>query len=211
MTLQKLDLKEEIARFRRWEAQLPAAARLGLWDEYPEWGALYTAFEGFIKRTGPSQWGESTVLDLLYLIARDNEAEYLVSLLLKAQPEGLFRLAEAAVSYGERDARWQLAAYLGETGGDRPRAEAILLVFVNDEDEYVSRRALFALGYLGSSHVPSLCARAWATGHEYQRIAALHAIRAASPHELPKYIELAKADGREHLVQNAVALEGQPT
>lgn len=206
MELKKLELKEEIARLRSWEAQLPAAERVGLWDEYPEWGALYTSFADFIKQTGPSQWGESTVLDLLYIIARDNEAEYLVSLLLKAQPEGLFRLAEAAVGYGERDARWQLAAYLGETGGDRPRAEAILLIFVNDEDEYVSRRALLALAYLGSSHVSSLCERAWATGHEYKRIAALHAIRAASPHELPKYIELAKADGREYVVQNAEAL-----
>ncbi|MCX5893567.1 MAG: HEAT repeat domain-containing protein [Deltaproteobacteria bacterium] len=202
------DLKEEIARFRKWEAQLPAAARPGEWQEYPEWGALYTAFAGFIRQTRPAQWDEATVLDLLYIFARDNEAEYLVSLLSEVQPEGLFRLAEAAVRDGESDVRWQLAAYLGETGGDRSRAEAILLVLVKDEDEYVSRRALLALANLGSSHVPSLCERAWATGHEYQRIAALHAIQAASPRELPKYIELAKADGRQNLVQNAVKLEG---
>ena len=140
-----------------------------------------TAFAGFIKQTGPSQWDESTVLDLLYIIARDNENEDLVALLSEAQPEGLFRLAEAAVGCDEPDARWQLAEYLGKVEGDRARAEAILLVLVHDGAEYVSRRALLALANLGSSHLSSLCERAWATGHEYQRIAALHAIRAASP------------------------------
>lgn len=206
--MKQLDLLEEIAKFRKWGAQLPAAERVGLGDEYPGWGAVYTTFAGFINRTEPGRWDDPTILDLLYIIARDHEAEYLVSLLLKTQPGGLFRLAEAAVGSGESDARWQLAAYLCETGEDRPRAEAILLAFVNNEDEYVSRRALLALAHLGSSHVSSLCARAWATGHEYQRIAALHAIQAASPQELPKYLELAKADGREHVVQNAMVLAG---
>lgn len=211
MELKKLDLKKEIARFRSWEAQLPAADRFGLWElEYPEWSALSTAFEDFIKQTRPNQWDESTVLDLLYIIARDNENEDLVSLLSEAQPKGLFRLAEAATGCNEPDARWQLAEYLGRVEGDRARAEAILLVLVDDDAEYVSRRALLALANLGSSHISSLCERAWATGHEYQRIAALHAIQAASPQELPKYIELAKADGRKYVVQNAVALEGQP-
>jgi HEAT repeat protein len=208
--MKKLDLKEEIARFRKWEAQLPAAARSGEWElEYPGWSALSAAFAGFMQQTKPSRWDESTVLDLLYIIARDNENEALVRLLSEAQPEGLFRLAEAAVGCHEPDARWQVAEYLGRVEGDKARAEAILLVLVEDGAEYVSRRALLALANLGSSHVSALCARAWETGHEYQRIAALHAIRAASPQELPKYIELGKADGRKYVVQNAVALEGQ--
>jgi hypothetical protein len=208
--MKKLDLKAEIARFRSWEGQLPATARSGEWElEYPGWSPLSTAFAGFMKQTKPSQWDETTLLDLLYIIARDNENEALVALLSEAQPEGLFRLAEAAVGCYEPDARWQVAEYLGLVEDDRARAEAILLVLADDDAEYVSRRALLALANLGSFHISSLCARAWETGHEYQRIAALHAIRAASPQELPKYIELAKADGRQYVVQNAVALEGQ--
>jgi hypothetical protein len=203
------DLKDEITRFRLWESKLPAARRVGLWEiDYPGWGALSAALAAFIQATEPARWDQATVADLLYIIARDHEAEYLVAF-LENHPAGLLSLVQTAADRGEPDAKWQLADALGRMAACKTRAAELLLVLVDDDHEYVSRRALLALAYLGSPHVPRLCARAWATGHEYQRIAALHAIHAASPQELPKYVELAMADGRPNVVQNARALQPQ--
>jgi HEAT repeat protein len=91
---------------------------------------------------------------------------------------------------------WQLSS-------DKTSAEALLLILVNDEDEYVSRRALLALGALKSLHAESLAEKAWLSGHEYQRIAALWVLKDIASSKLAEYVLLAGEDGRKYLVNNA--------
>jgi hypothetical protein len=56
-------------------------------------------------------------------------------------------------------------------------------------------------------HIEALCAEAWETNHEYQRIAVLHALHTVNSPNLNKYIAFAKEDGREYLVKNAGQIE----
>jgi len=74
---------------------------------------------------------------------------------------------------------------------------------VVDEDEYVKRCALISLGELKSSKSESLAERAWHTGHEYQRMAALEVLDKISSSKLAIYLKEAMEDGRPHLVKTA--------
>ena len=78
--------------------------------------------------------------------------------------------------------------------------------FVRDRDEYVSRRALLALGQLRSEKTEEYAERAWRTGHEYQRIAALWALKECGSAKLSDYLREAEADGREYVLHNAKAV-----
>ena len=79
--------------------------------------------------------------------------------------------------------------------------------FVEDENEYVNRRALLSLGILKSSKAESLAERAWASEQEYQRIAALWVLKYVSSSKLPEYLQRAKKDGRKYVIQNALEIQ----
>lgn len=196
----------EVEKFRRWAASYSDAERYGEWEcEYAEWPELYSATCNFLAASAPNRWSEAEIQNLLYVIARDNESEFLVKE-VASDADRLFLLARAAVTTSEDDAKWQLAAQLGESRNFKGDAEQVLLSLVDDSNDYVSRRALLALGALRSSHVELLAERAWATEHQYQRIAALHALKQVSSPKLAYFIKEALKDGREYLVQNAMQL-----
>ncbi|WP_287130348.1 hypothetical protein [Candidatus Cyanaurora vandensis] len=125
-----------------------------------------------------------------------------------SNPSILLKLSELAVASAEAETKWQLAYQLGSLSNQKEQAEAILLHFVTDADEYVSRRALLALGVLESSQAEKLAVRAWDTGYEYQRIATLSVLRDTESAKLAEYVTKALKDGREYLVQNAHEVEG---
>jgi hypothetical protein len=56
---------------------------------------------------------------------------------------------------------------------------------------------------LKSSKAKEIAERAWKTGDEYQRIAALWVLKDVASSKLPAYIEQAVRDGRQYLVHNA--------
>lgn len=123
----------------------------------------------------------------------------------------LFFLSEQSFNYGEYNAKWQLASNL-PLCQDKAKAEKLLLQYVQDENEYVNRRALMALAKTGSEQTEKYCQLAWDRDiygdmQQYQRIAVLHALATINSALLPKYIELAKQDGREYLVMNAINIE----
>ncbi len=148
-------------------------------------------------------WAEATADDLLYALARDNEAEFIADE-LEHRPEILMGLAARGATSVEVDAKWQIAAKLGELNGQKlPEAEVFLTQLVQDADEYVSRRALLALGKLKSETTEIFAERAWQTGLEYQRIAALWALKEVASPKLSSYLLEAEKDGREYVVRNA--------
>ena len=108
-------------------------------------------------------------------------------------------LATAALGSKDPDAKWQLADALGKWIPDAQDAEPLLERFFEDEHEYVRRRALIALGDRGSMRAEALAFRAWTTDEEYQRIAALGALRSINSAAFGQYLALALQDGREHL------------
>lgn len=84
--------------------------------------------------------------------------------------------------------------------------EPLLLQFAHDEDEYVRRQALMALGTLGSPLVEDLAEAAWQTGHEYQRMAVLAALRDVQSPALDDYLARAESDGRQYLLHYAAKI-----
>lgn len=207
-----MTLSAEVAKLRAWVAHVdPSHQIYPCWEfEYEGWRDLYSAAEAFLVANQPTAWSHQDSVDLLYAVARDNELKRLIGRIAQS-PTTLLLIASKALNCDESDARCQVAAQLGELGSHRDQGEKILLAFVNDPDEYVSRRALLALGQLGSARTEELAQRAWTTGHEYQRIAALHALRCVGSDKLPTYIDEALQDGREHLVHNARQLMLAPS
>lgn len=204
------DLAREICRFKSWAAETAGEPRSGEWEcGYAHWPAFYDALSRFIATVETENLSPTAVSELLYGLARDNECEH-VGALLADRPELLLAVAKAALEAAEPDAKWQLCARLAKVDDSRrDDAEQLLLVFVRDDDEYVSRRALLALSQLQSPQVEALAERAWATTHQYQRIAALWALHAVASPALGDYLARARQDGREYLVQNAETLEAK--
>jgi hypothetical protein len=199
-------LHGQVALFKQWASAKPAgsfSSEYGEWEcDYPDWHSLWAAAASVIQSVPSHLWTDDCSDDLLYAIARDNETEYIAEQ-LSGKGEGLLKLARLSVGSSEPEAKWQLAVLLGQLSSDKTSAEALLLILVNDEDEYVSRRALLALGALKSLHAESLAEKAWLSGHEYQRIAALWVLKDIASSKLAEYVLLAGEDGRKYLVNNA--------
>jgi hypothetical protein len=196
----------EVARFKAWAASLPPGPRNGEWEcDDEHWSELRVAFEAFLGERTPEQWTAEETEAVLYAVARDNEVE-IVAQAMSQFPGHLLAAARASVGSAEPDAKWQLAEVLTETVPEQ--AHAILEVLSSDGDEYVRRRVLLLLGRLRSPLVEALVDRAWETGNEYQRIAALYALHDLGSARLQDFLSRAEADGRKHLVENARKFRG---
>ncbi|EIG63868.1 hypothetical protein [Bradyrhizobium sp. WSM1253] len=204
-------LAETVSAFRSWADSLPVQQRVREWEcNYQQWPAITSAFTAFLDSCLPQRWDASVYKLLLYILARDNEMEILKKELI-AKPTHLLALTRIALDSGEQDARWQLADALGSAELIAGEVEPLLGRLFCDENEYVSRRALLALARRRSKLAEPLAVRAWATEHEYQRMAALEVFAACDSPLLSSYLDLALRDGRQHLANIAHALRAKRT
>ena len=197
------NLKREIDRFQKWENQNPNQ----WWDDYENWPDIHHAFGRFVQAVPFQRWGSETTKLVLYAIARDHEAEHLAEEVAK-NPLLLLFLAQASLTSDECEAKWLLAAQLGELPEYASQSEPVLIRLVEDGrlvkdgqdvNEYPSRRALLALGRLKSSAVEDLVGGVWSTGYEYQRMGALQALSDVASPQLESYLQQAEKDGNEYL------------
>ena len=196
-------LQEQVDRFKEWASTYPVHQRSGEWEcDYEHWDSLWVAAIAVLESLAPDAWTQKCRANLLYAIARDNEMEHLADE-LSGKTDALLELTRSAIGSSEPDAKWQLAVQLGTLSTNKMEAETLLLRLVDDEDEYVSRRSLLALGKLKSVHAERLAEKAWLTGHEYQRIAALWVLKDVASSKLAEYVRLAEEDGRKYVIQNA--------
>jgi hypothetical protein len=210
-------LFDEIARFKKWaglhsEASVAEDDRGGEWEcDYTNWSAIWTSFSDFISNTYPDAWSDKQIEALLYIIARDNDTESLAGI-AATNPKALVLLATRAVTNAPPNAKWQLAVQL-ETLADKQLAEKLLKKFVQDKEEYVSRRALMCLAAIHSTQTEHYCKIAWekdiGSMQKYQRIAVLHSLFKIKSPLLNHYLTLARADGRENLLNNVQMITGQ--
>lgn len=178
------DLSIETTRFREWAGAGPGP-REGQWEcDYGDWPAWHRAVLDWVYGRHPRGWSEADTGHVLYAIARDNDTQYLVREIRKRRPGTLRFLARAALAHGESEARWQLAAELGQLAGDE-EAQALLFALAGDQDEYVRRHAIRSLAGLGVRAAEELAWAAWHRPDEYQewaRMSALECLRElASP------------------------------
>jgi HEAT repeat protein len=200
------DLLDAASRFRQWISEHGEDANGDGESAYEGWGAAYAAFTAFVRGCPRALWDDAATQAALYLVARDQESEILVDEVTEDACR-LIALAKAAIRYPEPDARWQMADRLGDLRGQEAEVEPLLVQFTRDKDEYVRRRAILALGRLGSPLVEEVAEGAWNTGHEYQRIAVLSALRSIGSPQLQEYLDRAMADGRCYLVAHAATIQ----
>jgi hypothetical protein len=197
-------LHQEVTKFREWVSSVEYlnSETLNVEDGcfYSEWRDLCKIILSFLTTSINEDWNSQDVDDILYVIGWDNEDEYLTDE-IEENPAVLIKLANLALNSLEDDAKWQLADRLGNLSNEP--AELLLLKFVKDEDEYVRRRALNALGRMQSLYAEALAEKSWETGEEYQRIAALLVLKDISSSKLTAYLQKAIEDGRHIVITNA--------
>jgi Na+/phosphate symporter len=205
----------EIDKFDSWAKSqfddMPQNDIGGEWEcDYEKWEDIYKSFENFVLTTDPQKLTDIQKNRLLYIIARDNEAEHLSEILSN---QFLIVLSEHSISNGHRDDKWQLAIQLYKLT-DKQKALTLLEKFVNDDDEYVSRRSLMELAKLKSEKVEFYAEKFWnrenyGDSEEYKKIAVLHSLKIINSKLLDIYIELAKQSGQKYLIMNANQIESE--
>ena len=210
-------LLEQAIKFHQWqEATYPGKTSEelgGEWEvDYPYWNDTYSAFCHVLTQMN-AETADSVLLDeMVYLIARDNEAEGFIQE-TTSHPQWFECLCRRAAASNENEAKWQFAAYLPECSCSQ-KVRDIILDFAKDPNEYVSRRALLAMPALRPDCVEQLAPLFWERNcyslelQEYQRIAVLVSLDAIHSGLLPQYLEQAKQDGRRYLLEHAERIEG---
>jgi hypothetical protein len=184
---QKLD--EQVDEFWQWSKTLKHELE---WEtSYPNWEMLKTFFDKLIETTNHLEWDQRIVNNLLYIIGRDNECQLLIDKITEF-PDSLIFLAKEGIHYPDSDTKWQLAHYLTECVSTHPEAMEIIYRYYDDQNEYVKRRALLALGRIRSKYAEQCALESWSTGMEYQKIAALevlHQLNSSHYPELQKFMD----------------------
>ncbi|MBN7137977.1 hypothetical protein A7A76_02605 [Lysobacter enzymogenes] len=203
------DLSIETTRFREW-AGGGLGPREGQWEcDYSDWPAWHRAVLAKVDESNPRGWSQAEIGHVLYAIARDNDAQYLVREIRKRRPGALRFLARASLAQGEADARWQLAAELEHLAEDE-EAQALLFALATDQDEYVRRRAIRALAGLGVRAAEELAWAAWHRADEYQewaRMSVLECLQMLGSPRLERLLADALQDERPFLRQFAERMQ----
>lgn len=132
-----------VADFKSWASKTDKS--FGEWEtEYYCWDKLYQQTKELLKRLSVEYWNNELIEEFLYILARDNETENIIEQLIDL-PNQLLLLAKAALTYTDADAKWQMAYGLGEISVEKSTVRKLLQGFLKDENEYVRRRASFAL------------------------------------------------------------------
>ena len=211
-------LLEQVGKFHQWqEITYPGKTTEeigGAWEvDYPAWNDIFDAFCHVLTQMD-AEIADSVLLDeMVYLIARDNEAEGFIQE-TTSHPQWFECLCRRAAASNESEAKWQFAAYLPECSCSQ-EVRDIILDFAKDPNEYVSRRALLAMPALRPDCVEQFAPLFWERNcyspelQEYQRIAVLVSLDAIHSDLLPQYLERAKQDGRSYLLEHAKRIEGE--
>ena len=210
-------LLEQVGKFHQWqEITYPGKTTEeigGAWEvDYPAWNDIFDAFCHVLTQMD-AETADSVLLDeMVYLIARDNEAEGVIQE-TTSHPQWFECLCRRAAASNESEVKWQFAAYLPECPCSQ-EVKDMILDFAKDPNEYVSRRALLAMPALRPDCVEQFAPLFWERNcyspelQEYQRIAVLISLDAIHSDQLPQYLEWAKQDGQSYLLEHAKRIEG---
>lgn len=138
-----LKLEGEIKFFKEWADDI--AVKYGEWEtDYHHWDKIYRAIDEVLKHVPTDEWNVDVYELILYALARDNECENVIQTLIE-YPNVLKCLAYKALTHDDYDARWQIAYGLGEIEDTSNEVQDLITRFLEDDNEYVRRRALHAL------------------------------------------------------------------
>lgn len=192
-------LRSEAGRLRRWADSLPESERSGDWEAaYPAWQALWRAAETALQQP---ELAEEDIDDLLYVLARDREEQWVLEHLREPDSPHTLTLARAALGYPDKDTRWQLVDVLAGWSGDE--AEELLQAFTKDGDQFVRRRAIPAVAKFYASLAEKLALEEIASHDPYSRLMAFRVLVDINSEQLPA-ATAALRDDRDALVRTTV-------
>ena len=207
------ELHKIVQRFKNWaETNYPEITEdndNGEWCFCTEFDEMYSAAVDMIKNYPASAADEQIIDDLLYAIARDNEAEVIVGI-LEDHSDWFSLLCRACLSTEYTNAKWQFAKGLRNYSGDDELKE-LIFEFLAVDNEYTERMALQTLAYIDPQQAEKYAEEFWDRGKyaegtyeiEYQRIMALHVLYQIKSDSLEKYLEIAEKSDYQHLKSNA--------
>lgn len=164
--------------------------------DYRDWHDLHTSALHYVDANEEGSSAEEGLLDLLYVLARDNEAEVIRQALVGA-PVLLEQLAILAIDTAEADAKWQIAVSIAEA---KPaNASALMRPFLEDESEYVRRRTLLAFASIAPGEAEVLALRHLDDPFEYTRLAALEVLSEVNYELLDQVIKRLMSDVSPHV------------
>ncbi len=196
-----MDLGIELTRFTKWAEGIPRDAS-GWEVAYPNWISLHAAVEATLALEALDPNQDQQILDAL---ARDNDAEFVLDLLVDT-PAHRTRIAEAGAKHDDFEARWQIAAMLGRCT-DKRSAE-LLKTLVEDEHEYVRRRALVSLKDRDPRFAESVATDWIGSPHDYARLAAVHVLHDLNSKHLQIALDRLENDPFEHVRGKVAKLRG---
>lgn len=137
---------KQISLFKVWASSI--SQKNGEWEtEYIQWEEIYkTTSDLFVDEQeliSEMNINKQFRGNLLFILARDNECENILQLLI-LHSRILLSLADFSIHYSDMDARWQIAYGLGEINIEIDEQKRLLGQFLNDPNEYVKKRAEYA-------------------------------------------------------------------
>ena len=130
---------QAVESFRGWAGHVADTSKE--WEvDYPDWSWIYTCVKNMLMIPF-SKWDDATYSNLLYMLARDNENENILDILVSKHPDLVIYLAKCYFDWPDYEARWQIAYALGRIAIDKQILKELLDNFLRDEHAYVRQRA----------------------------------------------------------------------
>lgn len=196
-------LLEEIHQFRLFADSIDYRDCYAWECNYDGWGDIYRLFEAVLSGVAADRVSGHVLEQMVYIIARDNEPEHLIDV-LPGYPEWFGILCRHSLHMDEPEARWQFADRLPQTEVSDGCRRCIIR-FLEDEDEYVSRRALLVLPRIMPGKVEAYADLFWNRRkysgelEQYQKLAVLTALKEAGSPQWTKYARLVGQEDEEWL------------
>ena len=207
------ELHKKVQRFKKW-AQTNHPERTedndnGEWCFCTRFDEMYSAAVDMIKNYPASAADEQIIDDLLYAIARDNEAEIIIGI-LEDYNDWFALLCRACLSSPYTNAKWQFAKGLKNYSGNDDLKQ-LIFDFLAVDYEYTERMALKSLAAIDPQQAEKYAVDFWNRGKyaegtyeiEYQRIMVLHVLYQIKSDSLEKYLQLAENSDYKYLKSNA--------
>jgi len=174
------EIKEELHRFGLWAQEYLKSVNYPEWEvDYPRWQILYDiTFKAIDILTQIEDSSEIANL-ILDVMALDNESELVLDECEnKLDVKGLSILYEIGVNHPNWNARWQVAELIGRR--KHMKSQEFLLKLIDDNEEYVIRRALFSLAKINPRIAEKVALEKLHSEYEYLRLGSLATLEEVS-------------------------------
>ena len=146
--------------FLQWKNELISKNQFEDDSLFPQWEQIYSYYKKILQIIDMDDFQKISIEKTIYLIGRDNENEELIEIIFESLKDRN-KLVSSIINSKNVDAKWQLVNCISRNNCSSYINE-IKFLFA-DENEYVSRIALLALGHFNVDELDSFLERAWNT------------------------------------------------